>query len=86
MFTFITDKKPFIGGCKNDNLKSIISLAGGKKVLALFDKYQLKYRDQTDNIIDKMRASPEDYPSSNVKEFIPEEYSQFFTPDLIDLF
>jgi hypothetical protein len=57
MFTFITNKKPFGGGCKNDNLKSIVSLIGGKKILALFDKYRYKYREQSD-IIDKIRANP----------------------------
>lgn len=36
MFTFYTDEKPFSFNCKTDNLKAIISLVGGEKILSLF--------------------------------------------------
>lgn len=40
MFTFYTDSKPFSFNCKSDNLKAIVSLVGGKKILDLFQKYR----------------------------------------------
>jgi hypothetical protein len=40
MFTYYTDDKPFHFNCKTDNLKAIISLVGGDKILSLYKKYR----------------------------------------------
>ena len=41
MFTYYTDRKPFTGvNCKNNNLRAIASLIGGKKLIDLYEKYR----------------------------------------------
>ncbi len=45
MFTYYTDEKPFSFNCKTDNLKAIVSLVGGDKILSLFKKYRYSSND-----------------------------------------
>ena len=45
MFTYYTDDKPFSFNCKTDNLKAIISVVGGDKILSLFKKYHYSSTD-----------------------------------------
>jgi hypothetical protein len=40
MYIYYTDAKPFSYNCKSSNLKAIISLVGGEKILSLYKKYR----------------------------------------------
>lgn len=45
MFTFYTDSKPFTFNCKTNDLRAILSLVGGKKLLDLYKKYRFNNVD-----------------------------------------
>jgi len=40
MFIFYTDAKPFVVNCKASNLRAIVSLVGGHKILQMYKKYR----------------------------------------------
>lgn len=44
MFIYYTDRKPFFYKCKDDNLRSIVSLVGGQRILNLIEKYGYNYQ------------------------------------------
>jgi len=39
IFTYYTDEKPFLFNCKTDNMRAIVTLIGGAKILEMYKKY-----------------------------------------------
>lgn len=85
MFTFYTDSKPFASNCKSDNLKAIVSLVGGKKIIELYKKYRYNSIGNL-NFLEELEQHPEKYPEADYSFISIKANKEYYTKDLIEVF
>jgi serine/threonine protein kinase len=85
MFTFYTDSKPFSFNCKSDNLRAIVSLVGGNKILDLYKKYRYNSIGNL-NLLDDIEQNPGNFPEKDYTAIQIKSNKEFYKKDLIEVF
>jgi len=84
-YTYLFDEKPFKVNCKVSNLKAIVSLVGGNKIVEMVEKYRYYSPENMDLILD-IKKNPEKYPPTNFESLFQRKSQKLTDKNLIEVF